>query len=370
MTKITKLSLIAAIAVAGTTASAQPLAEAIKNVDISGTATYRYNDYEDTNSTNNYKIAADLKSKVTDDVTFNSRIIMGKNEGTGVASLNTSTVGDSNLNVQLSEANFTYTGVKNASVTVGKQGVATAFTVARDSMGDESTGTGILATYTFAPVTFAAAYFNQTNITTPYLGGVDLDGTDLAVVAVMGSFGPISADAWYLDADDLADAYTVGLSANFDLGPVALNPSIRYSDMDVDNYSLDISTFKAEIAASMGMFNAYVGYGESGDDGAVAIDGNSSDTVVDPHWRVGLIDQADADIIYAGIGAQVTEKINVSLKHTNLDNTTGVADQKETYVQVVYDHAANLSTFVRFGEYKVEGDEGATSGRVQVQYTF
>lgn len=361
MTKITKLSLIAAIAVAGTTASAQPLAEAIKNVDISGTATYRYNDYEDTNSTNNYKIAADLKSKVTDDVTFNSRIIIGAD--TGVASLNTSTSGDSNLDLELSEANFTYTGVKNASVTVGKQGVATAFTVHRDSMGDESTGTGILATYTFAPVTFAAAYFNQTNIN-------NIDGKDVAAIAVMGSFGPISADAWYLDVDDVLDAYTVGLSGNFDLGAVTLNPSIRYSEQDNDGDNDEVSTFKAEIAASMGMFNAYVGYGETDDEGGVAIDGNSSDTVVDPHWRVGLIDQADADIIYAGIGAQVTEKINVSLKHTNLDNTTGVADQKETYVQVVYDHAANLSTFVRLGEFKEDGSQGATSGRVQVQYTF
>ncbi|MGB6327669.1 MAG: major outer membrane protein, partial [Halarcobacter sp.] len=52
------MSLIAAIAVAGTTASAQPLAEAIKNVDVSGTAAYRYNDYEPSNSTsNNYKVA-------------------------------------------------------------------------------------------------------------------------------------------------------------------------------------------------------------------------------------------------------------------------------------------------------------------------
>ncbi len=47
MKKFAKMSLIAAIAVAGTTASAQPLAEAIKNVDVSGTVVYRYNDYED-----------------------------------------------------------------------------------------------------------------------------------------------------------------------------------------------------------------------------------------------------------------------------------------------------------------------------------
>jgi ACT domain-containing protein len=46
MKKIAKLSLVAAVAVAGlTTANAQPLEEAIKNVDVSGSVVYRYNDY-------------------------------------------------------------------------------------------------------------------------------------------------------------------------------------------------------------------------------------------------------------------------------------------------------------------------------------
>ena len=46
MKKIAKISLVAAVAVAGlTTANAQPLEEAIKNVDVSGSVVYRYNDY-------------------------------------------------------------------------------------------------------------------------------------------------------------------------------------------------------------------------------------------------------------------------------------------------------------------------------------
>ena len=66
MKKIAKLSLVAAVAVAGfTTANAQPLEEAIKNVDVSGSVVYRYNDYDNNNTTgvdsdndaeNNYKI--------------------------------------------------------------------------------------------------------------------------------------------------------------------------------------------------------------------------------------------------------------------------------------------------------------------------
>ena len=44
MKKIAKLSLVAAVAVAGlTTANAQPLEEAIKNVEVSGSVVYRCN---------------------------------------------------------------------------------------------------------------------------------------------------------------------------------------------------------------------------------------------------------------------------------------------------------------------------------------
>ena len=70
MKKIAKLSLVAAVAVAGlTTANAQPLEEAIKNVDVSGSVVYRYNDYngqddasvgqtsKDDYARNNYKVA-------------------------------------------------------------------------------------------------------------------------------------------------------------------------------------------------------------------------------------------------------------------------------------------------------------------------
>ena len=61
MRKISKLSLVAAVAVAGfSTANAQPLEEAIKNVEVSGSVVYRYNDYSndvvggESAQTNNY----------------------------------------------------------------------------------------------------------------------------------------------------------------------------------------------------------------------------------------------------------------------------------------------------------------------------
>src|SRR5574344_1048505 len=104
MRKISKISLVAAVAVAGfSTANAQPLEEAIKNVEVSGSVVYRYDNFHnaekkdpagnvtsDRNNTdaNRYKIGLNLSSKVNDYVKFNSRFIVGSKANGGFASLN------------------------------------------------------------------------------------------------------------------------------------------------------------------------------------------------------------------------------------------------------------------------------------------
>ena len=114
--KITKLSLATIIALGSISfANAQNLEDAIKNVEVSGTVAYRYNDYEEStatgdgtgthprgntdksiggDSTNNYKAAINLGVKVNDDVKFNSRLIAGNQTNAGEKVLNTQTEGD------------------------------------------------------------------------------------------------------------------------------------------------------------------------------------------------------------------------------------------------------------------------------------
>lgn len=400
MTKFTKLSLIAALAVAGTTASAQPLAEAIKNVEVSGTVTYRYDDksvenvsgasnVDETSSSNKYKIAVNVNSKVTDDVTFNSRFIMG-NE-TDFGSLDTQKDSDTNLNVKLTEANFAYTGIANTAVVVGKQAIPTAFTIDRDATGAEHTGTGILAQTTFGPATLHAAYFNQTNFNDANDTGLDLDGVkanDVIAAGVALALGPVNVDASYVDFDDTFDAYTLGVDAAFDLGAANLEAFARYSVLELDKNVADAlragkednSLWKIGVSGSMGMFGAHLMYGKTDKDGGTVGVLNGTTTGFDEHWNVTLDNQADTDVLFVGVDAQVTDKINLALNYSAMDagkdNADGERDESEIYGQVTYDHAANLSTFVRFGQYEVDydasnkKDEETTIGRVQVQYTF
>lgn len=387
MKKFAKLSLVASMAIASfSAANAQDLAKAIQNVDVSGTIAYRYNDYEETtggqdnsDSNNNYKIALSLKSKVNDDITANTRFIVGSSTNAGPASLSTHDNGDQNVDVSLSEVNFTYTGIKNTAITLGKQGLATPYSSHRDSMDNEQTGTGIVASTTWGPVTFAAAYFNQTNLngSTETPSAVSISGDENVIFAgVMADFAGISVDASYIDLQEIFDAYTLGLNASYNVGDFKLSPYARYSSLDLDNSSQDNTLWKIGLRANMGIFGAHLGYGQTDDEGGVVGLDVGADTGYDEHWGVTLSNNADSSVVYASIDAQVIPSLNVALKYSNLDDDTSAKqDEEEIYTQLTYQMSKNFMGYIRFGQYEKENDNNSkdidsTRGRLQVQYSF
>ncbi|WP_072679833.1 porin [Arcobacter sp. LA11] len=374
MKKFAKMSLVAAIAVAGTVASAQPLAEAIKNVDVSGTVVYRYNDknFDDGDSTvdNNYKVAVSLKSKVTDDVTFNSRFIAGGDNG-GFIGLDTQGTGDGGVGVELTWANFAYTGIANTTVIVGKQGLGLPWFKATDSDGTEQTGTGILAMTTMGPVTAAAGYFNQTNVTAGKdaigtTADVALSGTNVMIAALMGSFGPVKAEGWYMDADDTLDSYF--LKASGKIGPV--NAYVQYQETDLDGVSgEDIELLKAGVSAKMGMFNAAFAYAKTGDDGSGILNAVSTNSAIG--YSVSLHKADNSDAIFVDLGAQVSDKLHVGLNYDKVsdDDADEADDHEEAFIQLTYKHAKNLSAYIRYADGE-DAELDYNRGRLQVEYKF
>jgi hypothetical protein len=388
--KITKLSLVAAVAVASlTTANAQPLEEAIKNVEVSGTVAYRYNDYEDvkkddgtidSKSTNNYKAAINLGTKVNDDVKFNSRFIAGNKTGGAEVSLNTQENGDSNVETFLSEVNFSYTGVQNTIITLGKQAIVTPFTVSRDSIGNESTGTGIVAATHYGDMlSLTGGFFNQTNFNNNDGGLGTLNGSEgFYYVTGTLAYAGATLDVSYADLQDKFDVYTVGLAGNYDVSDLKLSPYARYSSLDLDSTSDKNTLWKTGIQANLGIFGAYLAYGETNKEGGTVGLDASSDSGMDDHWRVTLSGISDASAIYASVDAQVTEKVNVALKYSGIDvgANSNDLDQNEIYVQTKYKMSSNLSTYARFGQleknnyYGANDDLKSTMGRLHVEYSF
>ena len=403
MKKFVKMSLIAAIAVAGTTASAQPLTEAIKNVDVSGTMVYRYNDYQDdvkqtgtkhSNTVNHYKIGLNLKSKVNDDVTANTRFVIGSQDASAnFGKLDTQSKGDTNLDVELTQANFAYTGIANTTVIVGKQGLTTPWSVAVDASGNEQTGTGILALTTVGPVTFAGAYFNQTNLgesgdafSQDKANGEtdnqwatrqqDMGSRDIYTVGVMGKVGPVALDAWYLDMDDVFDSYTLGANASFDLDAVTLGGDIRYTSLDLDGSSADNDLLQLTVTAKAGIFDAKVAYANTDKDGGlVAVDTDATTSI--SAWSVDANGKADADYWQVRLGFQVLPSLNISANYANVDYSTAASndvEEEEYYAQFNYSMSKNLSAYLRYGQYTKDTgsteNNDSTRGRIHVQYKF
>ena len=413
MKKIAKLSLVAAVAVAGlTTANAQPLEEAIKNVDVSGSVVYRYNDYandevaagkdSDNANDNNYKVALNLASKVNEDVKFNSRFLVGNQENGSFVTLDSSGP-DGQADVSLSNAYFGYTGLKNTTVNVGKQGLTTPWTVAVDSDGNEQTGTGILALSTVGPVTLAGAYFNQSNLdksTDAAIATADgkaiklydsktkvsqLDGQDdIATVGAIVAAGPVTLDAWYLDLSDTFDTFTVGAKSSFDVSGAKLGVDARYASLTFDGTDEDANTMaKLVLTGKAGIFDAKVAYAMTDKDGGLtALDNDATTTLLG--WSLTANGKSDADYWQAVAGVDILSNLNLSANYGNLqyaaaDNSDVEFEEEEVYAQLLYKMSKNLTSYVRYGtfsdETSVVGTATAinnddTRGRVQVEYTF
>ncbi len=386
MKKFAKMSLVAAVAVAGTVASAQPLAEAIKNVDVSGTVVYRYDDrnYDASSaatakgdlSKNNYKIAITAKSKVNDDVTAVTRFIVGSSTDAGFVGLDYVSGADGQADVTLSNVYFSYTGIANTTVNVGKQGLTTPWTVAIDSDGNEQTGTGILALTNVGPVTIAGAYFNQHNLNASGEAKTLLKGyEDIATLGVMGNIGPVALDAWYLDMDDVFDSFTLGVSSKIDLDAVQLTLGARHTELDLDGSSKDNSLTKIMLGAKMGIFGAKLNYGWTDSDGGLTALDNDAKTGMQG-WTVQLNGVADAEYLQVGVNAQVLDSLNLAVNYHKLDKEIGNSDftDEELYLQATYKMSKNFGGYLRFGQNEFEHvgdkDQDGTIGRIQVQYSF
>lgn len=408
MKKIAKLSLVAAVAVAGlTTANAQSLEDAIKNVETSGSVVYRYDNFGDSEGNlprtdlNRYKIGLNLSSKVNDYVKFNSRFIVGQKNTYDFANTNANSnqaTGDGSADVSLSQAYFALTAIPNTTVNIGKQGLATPYTVAVDVAGNEQAGTGILALTTVGPVTGAAGYFNNQNIgagvnSIPGVLGTTVNtvastlgfenSSDLYVAALMGDLEGVKLEGWYLGMQDSFNSFTLAANGNIQLAEDAkIGLEARYVNLKYDN---DVATgddrknemFRLAADAKVNIVNARLAYTQTGKDGGLtAVDQDAKNTSLG--WAITTNGVPDAKYWQAALGADILDNLNFTAHYgnlkTDLDNSGLDFKLQEVYGQLTYKMSKNLNTYVRYGQFEEKINATKTvdqdRGRIQVAYTF
>ena len=283
--KLTKISLAALVALGAfsSVASATPLEEAIKNVDLSGFARYRYTNTHVKNSGPSYQ-KSDKESKANHEfrmiTNFKAAIddnffgVIGLRYNATDNSGDAVTAGtDATDTTTPFRVHQFYLGYKagNTTITAGKQEIGSYFT-------DDEVGTGIrvvnedIEGLTLTALAFDALEGTENfsngelyDVETNFLKGYDVG--NLYAAGIAGAYDPINFQLWYGSLTNLAGVLAADVSANFAINnDVSLGARINYANSQVDkdaknalNYD-DGNFYAGELSTSLYGFDLAAGY--------------------------------------------------------------------------------------------------------------
>ena len=371
-----KLSLVAAVAVAGltTNAAAGSLEDAIKDTTISGKAMVGYNYVQDksgaTDDSSNqteYDLDLTLTTKVND--TVSATIGFQADHTVDVRNETTNTNGSDSIT--LTKLYFT-AKTDVATIMVGKQKQPTPFL-------DDERGDGVVALIPAGPVTIAAGH----------ISGL-LAEQDITTAAVIGTFGPVNASVWVLDVSngstDAVDAtylsngvteltaavaagkvagydgYSVNLSSK--VGPVNLD--FTHTDIDYAEKE-DASLTKLIASAKVADVNLVLGYGVTNDNDNGRGDGVdlTGDHDAKSNFRLDQIQLDafnDADALLLGASmtfGKTTVGASYLMATANDYNAGKDLDATELDLTVSYAMSKNFSITGLYADTKA--DQGSTN---------
>lgn len=242
--KLTKISLAAIVALGAfsSVASATPLEEAIKNVDLSGFARYRYNNLQtkktqagattsEKKTVAGHNFKAELNFKAALDDNFFGVLALRYNKTDGSGGIDTGDYTDTTSTFGVKEFYLGYK-VGNTTVTAGKQTVGSYFTA-------DEVGTGLRVTnQDIAGLTLTALAFDAlendsetdgdgrkyeavfTKAGDPDKKVVVNNGildSNLYAIGVAGSYDPVNFELWYASLTDIANIIAADAGVNFDV---------------------------------------------------------------------------------------------------------------------------------------------------------
>ena len=266
--KLAKISLAALVALgAFTTLNATPLEEAIKDVDFSGFARYRYtgnklkfNDAKETKAAHNFRFVGTFKAALDDNFFGVLGLRYAANDGSGHNTDTTNTT--SSFGVR--EFYLGY-NVGNTTITAGKQFTKTYF-------DDDLVGTGLRVQNTdISGLTLVGVAFDalDTNKDVDYDGKLlsDLGATksfNYYGVGAMGSYDPVNFKAWWAYLEDTANLFAADAALKFDLDAVKLGLQGQYVHNESDDNNFGDANFfatKGDVGfAGVGLNAGYIYY--------------------------------------------------------------------------------------------------------------
>ncbi|WP_103578242.1 OprD family outer membrane porin [Campylobacter concisus] len=430
--KLTKISLAALVALGAfsSVASATPLEEAIKNVDLSGFARYRYTNNKKTGEYSNTKTESGSKAGHNFKMVTNFKAAIDDNFF-GVIGLRynaTDNSGDNTQDDQGSKGIGTdktdtttgfgvhqfYLGYKigGTTITAGKQEIGSYFT-------DDAIGTGVrvvnqdIEGLTLTALAFDAIEGDDTESDGDLYAAKDANGKDinrvkvydfgnLYAAGIAGSYSPIDFQLWYASLTNLADLLAADVTAKFAINDdISLGGRINYVNSTADvsakshlSKSIDASNgvanyndgnfYAGELTASLFGLDARLGYmGWKVQDKGVtsfAFEDKGSlidvgELTLDPTWADGK-----ANLVYATAGYTFdkftvgTDYIKGHIKHAAAPGKNGKEKVEEITPRFAYAYSKKL-TFSSYYAFKTSkfADEGKNKEdqfRFEAKYSF
>ncbi len=343
--KIAKLSLatIVALGAMTTIASASPLEEAIKGVELNGYVRYRFTDDSKTGVKDHHKynVVTDFVVPVTDGVKAQVAFTAsGANTGEQASA--------TQVPLHIDWANFQFVG-EGYSVKLGKQGLETPWTDG-GYMGD--VGDGLFALYTGVPSwTFGAGAFVNTN---------KAADENLYALGAIGAIDPVSIQLWvarlthvishsvYLDVAFEMAGFSAELQAN----------NLKLQDGDTGTY------FGGKLGYSVDGFSAEVGVTKDSEKGNARALGDDSFISFGEQLGAG----ADSVLAYIDLGYKI-DKFAVGLGYGQVD-TDGAKDN-EVLLTAKYNWSKNFYLSSYYSSFNPDGDDNTNNEiRFEAKYSF
>ena len=403
--KLTKISLATLVALGAfsSVASATPLEEAIKNVDLSGFARYRYTnthnkDTEQSEVTkkskanHQFRMVTNFKAAIDDNffgvigLRYTANDGSGDNAGVGTDKTDTTT----SFNVHQFYLGY---NVGGTTITAGKQAIGSYFT-------DDAVGTGVrVVNKDIEGLTLTALAFDALEGSDWYNGDLyekatgkfaTYDVGNLYAAGIAGSYDPINFQLWYASLTNLADLLAADVSANFAItNDISLGARLNYVNSTVDASAKNIgyndgNFYAGELSTSLfglDLAGGYIGW-KSQDKAISAFSFEDQGGLIDVGEDVFDWTHAEGkgNFFYA-TSAYTFDKFTVGLDYVKGNIKTAGAnnqDVKEKIEEFVprfayqYSKKLKFSSFYSFQTHKKPNDvkEKEDKFRFEAKYSF
>ena len=356
--KLAKLSLAAIMTVGAMSAvNAGSLEEAIKGVDLSGYARYRFDDSSASDHKNSYRVQLGFKTPVQENLMLNVRAVANgkhtKKETTSV----------SNAALTVDRLNLVFTPVEGLAATFGK-----------GSLGHPQAdliATMVKTTYTLpVGLTLAAVYFD----------GVSNYAIDNGYAAgVIYSSDMIGARAWYANVDGFADTdnNAKALFAEVSGGVEMVTATLQYATVDAEAVADEAKTMRFMVEGNMDNFGLKAGYiANDKKNGDASLDGsdNGDNDLIVAGWKTSFT-ETDAKYLFLGANASFG-KFGVSVDYVDVNDKDAAGAKEgaknEIYGALSYKATKKLGTSIKYSRIDMvaAGVDDQNAFRFEAKYAF